>query len=317
MVVLDRDASSRRTRADSGGRFRFTRVSRGQHTLLVLSLGFQPDERTIDVPAEGLDVTVVMRQLVVRLDTIPVRASRTGIFGKVIQHPGLQPLGGAAVDVIGARVTARTGPSGDFNFPTVPAGAYVVRTKRNGYVSRMLSVVVPRDGGIELAVALDSGKSRDKALEMPLREFDERMQWGVKSRAAVIPRQELAGHLKAGLATALRYSPAFMLSGLVIDDAITCVYVDGLPRPLTVLDDFTAEEVEAVEVYGLRADFTNTLAKRWPRGGVCGNGGRPQHAVSRGSSGYNVGLGAGASSQRVPMDDIARAVVIWLKHGAP
>lgn len=316
LVILDPAPRSPQVTTDSSGRFRFDRVRRGSHTVRVLRVGYQGGDRTVDLPEEGLDITVVLPRITV-LDTLPIRARRTGIFGTVIARTGFRPLQGATVDVIGAHRTAHSDSTGRFNLPDVHEGAYVIRVQRDRYASRLLSVPVPHDSAVELAVVMDDagGTSLDKSLAQPLHEFDERMR-SMRGNAAVIPRQEIAAARKQTVDFALQFSPSFMKTGLVFDEAITCVYVDGIFRPMVSPSDFSADEVEAIEVYGLRSDYTNTLDQRRPPNLPCGNpSARPKHVVDGGTSGVASGLQPGGRSGRVPMDNVARAIVIWLKHG--
>jgi hypothetical protein len=104
------------------------------------------------------------------------------------------------------------------------------------------------------------------------------------------------------------------------------VYVDGQPAPGMVASQITAAEVEAVEIYGIRGDQTNTLLDRWPPGLPCGNtllrgrnpasAGQPQTSAKFGlQRGGGVALGAATSSStRSPADPFVKAIVIWLKR---
>ena len=325
-VVLDPSDFAKRVTTDVSGRFRLTGVVPGTHTLRVVRVGYSPDERTVEVPDEGVVLTIVMQRLT-QLDTMPVRAGRSGLFGHVITRE-YRPISDATVDVMGGHVSARTRADGSFDLPVVREGAYLVYIRRKGYDSRVLSVFVPRDGGVQLAAALDTmpGPSNDKRLAMLLPEFDSRVR--IRGNlSAVIPRQEFAGRYGLVLKDALRFTTSFLKSSLIIVDSVTCVFVDGLPRPSATLHEFTAGEVLAVEVYGLGQEYTNTLLDRWPPGMPCGTGGataptssrkfglqpgtaRPMGTVNRGP----IPSVPKPSTGREPMDNIARAVVVWLKH---
>jgi hypothetical protein len=53
-------------------------------------IGYLPDERTIEVPAGGLEVTVTLVPVPFRLDTMKVVARRTGIYGTTVQRTDLR-----------------------------------------------------------------------------------------------------------------------------------------------------------------------------------------------------------------------------------
>ncbi len=317
-VVVDPGDFARRTDTDAAGRFRLTGVSRGAHILRTVKSGYQSDEQSIDLPAEGLDVTIALLRFT-QLDTVPIRAARTGIFGTVFTRGDLHPLDGVNVDVVGAHASAKTPATGRFNFGAVKEGAYVVNVHRPGFQTRMLSVFVPHDGAIELAVAMDSarGITGFKQMSMVLSEFDERaLRRG--NRSTVIARQEFAGHYGINLKDALRYSQSFLRSGLIVVDSVVCVFVDGIAKAGATLNDFQAGEVEAVEIYGLYQDYSNTLMDRWPRNMPCGSGEtstpRSSHPFGLRSGQAGLAGSLGNPDQREPMDNRARAAVVWLRR---
>ncbi|HEX9563264.1 MAG TPA: carboxypeptidase-like regulatory domain-containing protein [Gemmatimonadaceae bacterium] len=306
-VVLDSADLTKRAVTDSLGRFAIAGVDSGAHLIRAVRIGFSPFERLLDVPARGAWIEIEMPRLT-QLDTIPIRAARSGVFGKVIARERFSPLNDASVTVVGARAEARTSSTGDFNLPNVEPGPWVVHVQRAGFASRMLSMVVPSEGAVELAVVLDESRGGDEAkrMSMLLTEFGSRVKMR-SNRSAVVARQELSGRYGLSLGKALRFSPSFLLTGLVIDDSTTCVFVNGQPKPRAIADEFSAAEVTAVEVYGLRGDPTSTLMDRWPKGGNCGLGDfdAPQSSSKLGLQ------SAGMRSGRLPMDNVVRALVIW------
>lgn len=318
LVALDPSTTNQRlTRTDAEGRFRFSEVSAGSHEVAVAWIGFRTDVRTVAVPAEGLHLEIVLRQNVTALDTLRVRVGPTGILGTVIAHETFQPLAGAEVQVIGASSPARTGADGRFAFGQVPHGSHVVYVTLRGYQGRMLSVVVPRDSAVELALVLDpiAGDS-EKRFSQLLTEFDRRRRWMTGNHAAVVSRHELAGRDGMSLFDALRYSPTFMLKGLRLDED-ACMYVDGQFKSAMSAKDITVGEIEAVEVYGTGADYTNTVTerhkqrpRRMPPGGICG--GTPaaslSSAVPLDQSVMNFRGGPRGDPSRV------EAIVVWRKR---
>ena len=278
LVALDPKTDARTTRTDSTGRFRFDRVSRGNHDLAVVWIGYRTDVRTLAVPDSGVDLVIILRKNTAILDTLHVLARRTGVYGTVIARQEFLPLPKADVEIVGmAKAKMTTGPNGQFDFPMIPHGAWVAHVRSDGYESRMLSVVVPRDSAIELAITMDrSSVNIDKHMGELLREFDSRTRWMTGSRGTLVPRQELLGHPGVTLAEALRYSLSYMLKGFRLDDA-TCIYVNGVFQPTMMAKDYQVQDIEAVEVYATGGDYTGevtarngTPAKRRPPGGQCG-----------------------------------------------
>jgi hypothetical protein len=309
-VVLDSADVMKRVMTDSLGRFTIAGVDTGTHLIRAVRIGFSPFERRFDVPARGAWIEIDMPRLT-QLDTIPVRAERSGVFGKVIARQRYAPLANATVTLIGAGTPARTDSTGDFALPGVPPGPWIVNVERAGYDSRMLSFVMPQEGGVELSVVLDESSlpRNEKLRAAMLSEFATRVR-ARGTASAVVARQELSGRFGLTVKDALRFSPSFLLSGLVINDSLACIFVDGLPVPNATAQDFPAGDVIAVEVYGTRADHSNTLLTRWPRGSPCGLGGG---SVPRTSGAFGL-QPTGVRPGRLPMDRYVRAIVIWTRQ---
>ncbi len=180
VISLDPTGTSRATRADAQGRFRFDKVTPGAHGLRTTWIGYSPDERTVEVPQEGLSVTIVLNALPYALDTLPITSRQTGLFGTVAAHGDLHAVSGADVEVIGTRSKGRTGADGRFNFPVLREGAYVVETRRDGFKTKLIPAPVPHEGAVEVAVVLDSAATKDeKIAENRYRDFD--MRWHRRS----------------------------------------------------------------------------------------------------------------------------------------
>jgi hypothetical protein len=310
LVALDPNSNRRITRTDSDGHFAFDRVARGQHELTVVWIGYKTEIRMIDVADSGLTIDIVLHPNRTVLDTLRVVARRTGVHGTVFDRLTISPIPGADVNIVGANAQARTTLDGRFDLPQVRPGNYVVNVNRAGYESRMLSIIVPRDTAVGLALALDSGRSSSKRMSILLTEFDRRSRYMTRNNAAIVPRQELTAHRGQSLFDALRYSRSYLLKGLRLDDSV-CVYVDGVFRPMMTAKDYGVADIESVEVYGSSSDNTNTVTwrsgqrpSRLPVGGICGRA-EARTMMPRARR-------LGTPMQR---SDPARveAIVIWLK----
>jgi hypothetical protein len=307
-VVLDPDDNATRTGSDAGGRFRLPNVLNGRHVLRTVRVGYQFNERQLDLQGGTVDIEIVLERFT-QLDTVPVLATRTGVFGKIL-NPDISPIAGASIDVLGARVRAASAADGSFNFPAVKEGAYIVSIDRKGYASRLLSIFVPHDGGVELAAVLvpsDEG-TQSKRYASVLTEFESRVRLR-NMRAALVPRHAFAGRYGMMLGDALRYTSAFLNTHLVLDDE-ACLFVDGQPKPTLTAWNYSAADVEAVEVYGDRGDQSSTLLSRWPPGMPCGAG---SNTVPRSSSKFGLQPG-GVRSGRTSRSNRVAAIVIWLKR---
>lgn len=317
VVVIDAETSALRTRTDADGRFRIERVPIGRHELQVVRIGFRPHRSTIEVPAAGLDVPVTLDRLPVVLDSVSVRVTRTGIHG-VVTTRGIsllphepRPLRGAIVEVLDSPHRVTTSADGRFTVGTLGEGAYSLLVRLDRYQSRVVSIYVPPEGGVDVMVVLDSTIADwQRREDMQLREISQRIR-EANNPSAFVSAMELAGPEGMTLKDALRVAPSTLSLGLLVRDDITCVYVDGTPRPGMTSGDILAEEVGAVEVYGIDAKGgTKAPSAPWQLGTFCGTGIRqgpgwvPQYEGPR-----------GALSRRREMDNIARVVVVWMKRG--
>jgi hypothetical protein len=323
VVVIDPLAAALRTRSDDAGRFRITGVDTGRHELQVVRIGFRPHRAPIDVPAAGLDISVTMERLARQLDTVSIRVARTGIHGLVatrgmalLPHDP-RPLRGATVEILDSPHRTSTGADGRFSVEALGEGAWSLLVRLDRYQSRMVSVYVPADGGLDVEIVLDSTiadwQRRD---DMELREISSRIREATNP-SAFVSAAELAGPEGMTLDEALRNAPSTLSRGLITKDDVTCIYIDGTPRPGMTAKDILADEVHAVEVYGINArGGTQAPMAPWPKGAHCGTGMRlgpffrpPGFAPPAGSGGRSVRGG------RQEMDNIARVVVAWLKRG--
>jgi hypothetical protein len=274
LVTLDPTGTSRQVRTDRDGRFSFLGVPAGEHVLRVTWVGFAPDEQRITVGSNNVSVEVTLRRLT-NLDTTLITARRTGIYGKVLSMDSLLPIPGARVDILGARKSDSTNATGVFNFPAIAGGSYIVRIKHPFFDSRNVSIVVPASGGTEVDVVMERGRvSRDAHLEGLYRDMDSRLTFR-SNNAAFVTSEEFKGREKLPLDQALQFAGEFARRSLrLYRDA--CVFVDGIARPNMTLAQFSAEDIESIELYATPVgrprlgDLPNSLRDRWPEGTQCG-----------------------------------------------
>lgn len=270
LIALDPSTANVRTRADVLGRFRFTEVASGEHVLHVTWIGFEPLDRRVSVNGKDVNVEIVLRRTVTALDTVVVRGRRTGVYGMIIDGLHFQPLPGARVEVLGGRSRPdTTAQDGLYALPDVKRGSYLLRASRSGYATRVMSVDIARSGETRLDVVLDStARNDDLRMEMLWADLDSRMH-ARGFNAALITRDELAARGDFNADVAIKFAPTFA-KGTYYVPTTACLFVDGMPAPSRILADFTANEIEAVEIYGRRGEMTGTLAQRWPPHAPCG-----------------------------------------------
>ena len=313
LVTLDPTGANRQARTDREGRFSFPGVPIGQRAIRVTFVGYRPHDRVVQVPRGIVEVDVTLEGLVTTLAGVEVTARRTGLFGSVIARDSLLPVAEARIEVLGGRTSDTTGTEGTFNFPQLKPGSYIVRVRHAQFESRNTSIVVPKEGGLQLDLVVDRGiLSRDAHMEQLYRELDSRIHWKGPS-AAMISREELKGVPTTGLEASIVSAPGFMNAGFYParegwENA--CLYVDGLPRPGMTISDFPIEQIEAVEVYAPpigRNDPTGTLASRWPPRALCGTSGGPRVAFENGRADPSAARLSGKAVR-------VQFAVIWLRR---
>lgn len=267
-VLLNPGAGTRELRTDRDGRFRFIGVSPGTHRLRVLRIGFQPHDTTVTVAGTNTEVAIELRRLTT-LREVEVTSRRTGVYGTVMGRDSLQPLEGARVELLGARVRDTTDATGAFAMQANDVGTFMLRVTRDGYDTRLLSVRVPKDTGVAIDIVLRPGSpALDAHMEMLWADMAQRVNWkGVE--AAVVGREELLNH-GSDLSLAIRFAPSSARKGIVVDDR-ACLFVDGIARPLATIKDFSVDEIESIELYPAGSELTKNLIYRWPARAICGN----------------------------------------------
>ena len=305
VVVLDPSDDIRATRADAAGRFRFDRLRAKRYVMRTTWIGYAPDERTIDLPPGGLEVSITLTRLPFRLDTINVVARRTGIFGTVVDKHDFHALGGVEVSVLGTRHRVRTSSDGTFSFGDVRPGGWVVKGKRDGFETTMFSVVVSDTAAVELAIAMDTIVTKSQALaEARLHEMQMRINRRDANSSAIVVGQELASHRGQSLDAALRYSPTFLLKGLVFRN-VECIYINGIARPTLLAKDIAADDVAMVEVYNYRGGINYVDQQLFRNNGNACGAGPVQEVFGPG--------GSQLRSVRPPNPTAVAYVHIWLK----
>jgi hypothetical protein len=319
LVVIDAETTPMRVRTNVDGVFRIAQVPVGGHELQVVRIGFRPHRSRISVPASGLNVEVTLEHAPMLLDTIAVRVARSGIHGTVVTRGVAllphepRPLRGAIIEVLNMPFRTTTGAEGRFSVGEITEGAYSLLVRIDRYQSRIVPVYVPPNGGVELNIVLDSTIADwQRREDMELREISGRLR-RANNPSAFVSAAELAVPDGTTLKDALREAPSPLSRGLLLKDDITCIYVDGDPRPGMTAADFLAEDVHAVELYGIDAKgSTQSPIKPWLMGTFCGTGTRQGPLWTRPPD--DEPRGYGRRSPRREMDNLARVAVIWLKR---
>lgn len=252
---------------EEDGDFRLGGLSEGVWVIAIRRLGFRPLVVEVELPATGLRRDFTLEPTTVVLDPMLVAAKWTGIRGVVGDARRIAPLAGATVRILGGDGAAGSDTVGNFALPVEGGRAVVLRVERAGFETKLITVVVPPEGYLELDVPLDT-VLRDAKDAWVWRDLDQRLKFATP-RAARITREEIERTDAVSLGVALPLTEAVIRTGVVITRR-ACIFVNGVARPGFPVDAILAGEVEFVEAYPPGADLTRTLALRWPPNAPCG-----------------------------------------------
>ena len=257
LVVIDPDSLSLRTRTGIDGRYRIT-VPTGRYEVRVVRIGFKPQSHIIDVAGPTHELNITLTSVAIPLSTITVRVARPGLYGTVITR-GIDllphapvPLRAANIQVLNEPYQAKAGSDGRFSIPDLPIGAHAILVALDRYVTRMIPVTVPPEGGVELTIQLDSlYADYQRREEIQTREIGWRMR-RANSPATFVSAHDLDPEAK-DLRQALRYAQSVLTRGInLMDPRIRpVIYIDG-QRTYLALSDLKAEDIagfSGIEVY--------------------------------------------------------------------
>jgi hypothetical protein len=262
LVDLRNDTFQMGARSNQRGEFRIYDVPRGDYRVTVRRIGFLATQRILRTADRDTSLTLALHAIVRELDTMRVIARGMSIYGVIGTTQGVRPLRDAKVQVMGLNRSVNTDSAGRFSIAMQKAGTYLVRVAHPGYTHQLLSVEVSADRSMETSTLLDTLLRRERATESMWNDFERRIVWR-GPRSAIVPASELEQFEGTTLSDALNRSPSAFRRGLRIGTR-TCVFIDGRPRPGWPVDAFRIENVDAVELYGIGADGTQSLWLAWP-----------------------------------------------------
>jgi hypothetical protein len=154
-------------------------------------------------------------------------------------------------------------------------------------------------------MAMDTIRTKAQAIaNNRVMEMHMRINRRQLNASAIVVHQELAARGRQTLDVALRYSPSFLLKGLVIEN-VECVFINGIAKPSLLAKDILADDVGMVEVYNYRGGANNRDAQLF-RNNAQGCGVGPLQETF-GSGGLSL------RSTRPPKETTVAYIHIWLK----
>ena len=259
------------TRTDSAGGFRLARVPNDIVTIEFHRLGFVPAMVTLDA-TKGTDTLFVqMLANTPTVDTFKVTAT-TNLLAGIVLDAQNQPVSGALITLVGRKaLELESGADGWFTFSIERPGPIVFRVKKPGFASLTESLRLDGVRGVVLHLLKPSANltriqksdadGYNNRMVFVWHQTDHRM--AVKSsRAAIVPREELAplGSMPLGNAIRFTKSGRGAANFLTSQGNDACILLDGYrPMGLTSLDIYKASDVEFVELYPPGSEMSGSL----------------------------------------------------------
>jgi hypothetical protein len=237
-------ALKRSTAADTLGRFRFTDVKPGEYEVAARRLGYYPQTRSVSVTRDSGGVArFVLVPHTRGLTPVVTNARRGGLSG-VVGDTAWNAVKDAVITVVSSSRQTVSDSMGAFYFDLQP-GRHMIRVKRDGYASQMVSVTVPRDSGRRVMVFLAPGRQSSVVEEQAILEMEMRFARKTATYSAFITREDLNKGPWTELMQVAEYG-----AGRPLDPACLA-WVDGGPKREYIWA-IRASEIEAVEVYRAR-----------------------------------------------------------------
>ena len=219
--------------------------------------------------------------------TLPAQAPTTTLVGSA-RDSALRPVPGVEVRIDGTDAAVRTGDAGGFRLPVVPIGRVTVMMRRLGYAP-VSTVVMLRAGRIDslvvnltmVATSLLGVLVEDEAMAKSLRLLPGFWERRSRGFGHFVTRDEIEARQAHSFIDIVRAIPSVTIAlingrnavrlkrSTGVRDCPPQYWVDGMRIEQASPDEFTPQDVEAVEIYGGPATIPVQFAPR-PFSYTCG-----------------------------------------------
>jgi hypothetical protein len=263
LVAIDPDSLSLRARTSADGRYRIFAVPRGRYEVRVVRIGHRPLSQAIDVNSDSVTFDVVLRTVPIQLDNVTVRVSKPGLYGRIMSRGvallphAPTPVRGANIEVLNEPYRVKSEADGQFSIPELAIGSHSIFVALDHYVTRLIPVTIPPEGGVEVTITLDSLYAEyQRKDESQKREIGWRLR-RASSPATFVSSHELDPETK-DLREALRYAQSVLSRGIILMNppAPIVIYVDGVR---TYLQPQDLKQEDIARIAGIEIYPQNTL----------------------------------------------------------
>lgn len=231
---------------DIDGKFRFDDLRPGKYEVRARKIGWAPQIRTMKVESDGGTGTFELLQLEHALPAMIVTVARGGISG-IVGDTTFHPLTGVTVRLAADGMTALTDSMGAFHFD-VEAGQYFLTVERRGFLSKLVTVRVPKDSGRRVTVFLEPGK-RGVQSANNFTDLSSRLAWRDPVKSTLYTHDDLADLGIVWIGDAIQSGVTRASTGKAKQVDVDCVAIlNGGPETV-MLNSLTIEDVSSVEIY--------------------------------------------------------------------
>ena len=262
---------SRRVVSNEDGRFSFRNVEPGSYVVGAQRIGYEPSTARVEVTTSGSTTTIVLKTIPRILDSVRITERESpNRFSATVLDEGGHPVPDVAVTVEGISGTLRTDSSGHFIASKEVHGTVVIRMRKIGYAAYLGSIrmLATRDDTLRMSrlaqglsaiqITEASGFGRDT---FAYKELDQRMRWR-DHQSAVVSREELNELGRLNLCSGLSFTPTGSRYGAGRGCGNSCVILNGGSGVALPARAYYADQVEMVEYYPPRSDWSGSLAAR-------------------------------------------------------
>ena len=228
----------------------------------------------------SLGCTVALAAAVLRAPALPAQAPTTSLVGSARDSSG-RGVPGVEVRIDGTVAAVRTSDGGGFRLPVVPVGRVTVAMRRLGYAP-VSTVVMLRAGRIDslvvnltlVAASLPGVLVEDEAMAKSLRLLPGFWERRSRGFGHFVTRDEIEARQAHSFVDIVRAVPSVSISLINGRHAVRLkrstgtrdcppqYWVDGMRIEQASPDEFTPQDVEAVEIYGGPATIPVQFAPR-------------------------------------------------------
>jgi hypothetical protein len=238
--------TSLKRRATSGadGTFRFDDLKPSTYEVSARKLGYLPQLRNVKVDDEGGTTAFSLIPYVRGLPPVVSSSPRGGLSG-VVGDTAYNIVAGAEISILASDRRSVSDSTGSF-FMDLRPGRYMVRVRRPGFASRLVSVTIPNDSGRRMVVWLTPSSRGESAREaFAMDSLVYRLNRRNPVWSAIYSREDIN---RMGATDAVQLATI----GARKPVADNCpAFIDGGPTTAPIWA-FSAADIETMEIYTQR-----------------------------------------------------------------